>query len=158
VAGGTVDYTVSDAGVLHAPLDLFYPYTRTVGPTISRFLTGLRDGRIEGVKAADGRVVVPPLEFDLVTGDPLTEWVTVADTGTVTLWTWVPTPLVGQPLQTPFAFALITLDGADVPMLHAVDCQSPSNIATGTRVRARWAAEADRVGAMSDITCFEVIA
>ena len=48
------------------PHVLEYPggYTRSVGPVIGRFLTGLRDGRIEAVRLADGRVLVPPTEYD----------------------------------------------------------------------------------------------
>ena len=52
---------------------LEYPggYTRSVGPVIGRFLTGLRDGRIEGVRLADGRVLVPPTEYDPTTSDAI---------------------------------------------------------------------------------------
>ena len=39
---------------------LEYPYTRSVGPVIGRFFTSLQEGRIEGVRTADGRVIVPP--------------------------------------------------------------------------------------------------
>ena len=41
---------------------LEYPggYTRSVGPVIGRFLTGLRDGRLLAVRLAGGRVLVPP--------------------------------------------------------------------------------------------------
>jgi len=47
----------------------------------------------------------------------------------------------------------VTLDGADVPFLHALDVVSPAEVSTGMRVRVRWAAE--RVGAITDIACFE---
>ena len=36
-------------------------------PVIGRFLTGLRDGRILAVRLADGRVLVPPTEYDPAT-------------------------------------------------------------------------------------------
>ena len=51
-----------------APLQLAYPYDRTVGPTLSRFFTGLRERRVEGTVGSDGRRYVPPAEFDPVTG------------------------------------------------------------------------------------------
>ena len=155
MAGGTTNYTITESGVFHAPLTLTFPYHRTVGPTISRFLTGLRDGVVIGTRTSDGRVVVPAAEFDVITGAALTEFVQVADTGMVTAWSWVPEALAGQPLGVPFAFALIVLDGADIAMVHAVDCGSPDSIATGSRVKARWAI--DRIGAMSDLICFELI-
>ena len=138
---------------LEAPLELEFAYTRSLGPVLGRFMTGLRSRRITGVRGSDGRVHVPPVEYDPVTSAPLSEPVDVADEGTVTTWTWQPTPLEGQPLDQPFAWALIRLDGADTPMLHAVDCNTADQIHTGLRVRARWADEP--VGHIRDIMCFE---
>ena len=71
------------------------------------------------------------------------------------MWTWVPEPVKGQPLDRPFAFVLVTLDGADAPLLHALDVGSPHDVATGMRVRVRWRVE--RVGAITDIECFEPV-
>ncbi|MCM6772902.1 Zn-ribbon domain-containing OB-fold protein [Nocardia sp. CDC159] len=139
--------------ILAAELRMKFDYTRSVGPTIGRFLTGLRAGRIVGVRGSDGRVLVPPAEFDPVTSERLTEFVDVADVGTVRTWSWVRDPLPGQPFDRPFAWALIELDGADTGLLHAVDVASPDDIHTGMRVRARWAAE--RTGTIHDIACFE---
>jgi len=156
VGGSGLDYRVDADGAFSAPFVVSYPYSRTVGPHIGRFLTALRDGRIEGVRARDGRVLVPPAEFDPATGEPLTDWVTVADQGTVVAWAWVPEPLEGQPFDRPFAYAVVRLDGADTGFLHAVDVTSPADLATGARVRARWRAE--REGAVTDIACFEVVA
>jgi uncharacterized OB-fold protein len=65
----------------------------------------------------------------------------------------VPEPVKGQPLDRPFAFALVKLDGADAPLLHALDVESPEDVRTGMRVRVRWRVE--RVGAITDIECFE---
>jgi uncharacterized protein len=138
-----------------APLDLTYPYKRTVGPVMSRFFTALRDGRIEGGRGSDGTVLVPPPDFDPRTGAPITEFVEVKATGTITSWSWNPEPVLAQPLGEPFAWALIRLDGATTPMIHAVSAKSPDEIRTGSRVKVRWAAE--RVGAITDIACFEVI-
>ena len=98
---------------LSAPLRLSFDYTRSVGPTLSQFFTALRERRIVGVRGSDGRVHVPPAEYDPVTYDELTEIVPVASVGTVVSWTWQPEPLEGQPLDRPFAWALIKLDGAD---------------------------------------------
>ena len=156
MAGAQFDYRVDDEGVYSTTFTLFYPYSRTVGPTIGRFLTGLRERRIEGVRAADGRVLVPPPDFDPHSGQASTEWVAVADEGTIVTWSWVPEPVEGQPLDHPFAWALIKLDGADTNLLHAVDVASPSAIASGARVKARWADEP--IGAITDIACFEVTA
>lgn len=139
---------------LSAPLKLSFDYTRSVGPLLGEFFTALRERRIVGVRGSDGRVHVPPAEYDPVTYEPLTEMVPVASVGTVVSWTWQPEPLEGQPLDHPFAWALITLDGADTPLLHAVDVGSPEAISTGARVHAHWRAET--VGAITDIAYFEL--
>ncbi|MEV4316606.1 OB-fold domain-containing protein [Actinocrispum sp. NPDC049592] len=138
---------------LSAPLNLAFDYTRSLGPVLGRFMTGLRERRIEGIRGTDGRVHVPPVEFDPVTARRLTEWVPVSTAGTVTTWSWVSEPDEGQPLNRPFAWALIKLDGADTALLHAVDVASPDDMSTGMRVRVRWAAEP--VGSIHDIACFE---
>jgi uncharacterized protein len=137
---------------LSAPLKLSFDYTRSVGSLLSRFFTELRGRHVVGVRGSDGRVHVPPAEFDPVTYDRLTEIVPVASVGTVVSWTWQPEPLDGQPLDRPFAFALIKLDGADTPLLHAVDAGSPDAIGTGTRVHVHWVDKP--VGSITDIAYF----
>jgi uncharacterized OB-fold protein len=137
---------------LSAPLKLSFDYTRSVGPVLGEFFTALRSRRVVGVRGTDGRVHVPPAEFDPVTYEPLTEIVPVASVGTVVSWTWQPEPLEGQPLDRPFAWVLVKLDGADTPLLHAVDAGSSDAISTGARVHVHWADEP--VGAITDIAYF----
>ncbi|WP_205277485.1 MULTISPECIES: Zn-ribbon domain-containing OB-fold protein [Mycolicibacter] len=139
---------------LSAPLGLSFDYTRSTGPVLGQFFTALRERRIVGVRGSDGRVYVPPAEYDPVTYEQLTEIVPVASVGTVVSWSWQPEPLEGQPLDTPFAWALIKLDGADVPLLHAVAAESPKAISAGTRVHVHWAEET--VGAITDIAYFAI--
>ncbi len=137
---------------LSAPHVMAFAYRRGVGGAESRFLSGLRAGVIRGTRAADGRVLVPPLDHDPATGAPLGDWVTVADLGVVRSWTWVTEPGRGQPLDRPFAFALVRLDGADTALLHVVDVPDEGSMATGMRVRADWRLE--RVGSITDIRAF----
>src|SRR4029079_1825418 len=72
--------------------------------------------------------------------------------GPVVRGSWAPPPRGGQPLGRPFAWALIKLDGADIPLLHAVDATSSDAINTGGRVHAHWTHET--VGAITDIAYF----
>ena len=137
---------------LSAPLRLSFDYTRSVGSTLSAFFTALRARHILGVRTSDGRVLVPPAEYDPVTYAPLSEMVPVASVGTVLSWSWQAEPLEGQPLERPFAFALIKLDGADTAMLHAVAVDSSADIKTGDRVHVHWVNEP--VGAITDIAYF----
>ncbi|MGP9022421.1 Zn-ribbon domain-containing OB-fold protein [Streptomyces sp. BR1] len=138
--------------VLKAPLVVEFPFTRSLGQVQSAFLTGLRERVLLGVKARDGRTLVPPVEYDPVTAEEIRELVEVADTGTVTTWAWNPSPRRDQPLDTPFAWVLVRLDGADTALLHVLDAPGPDAVRTGMRVKVRWAPE--RSGAITDIACF----
>ncbi|MEU5977078.1 OB-fold domain-containing protein [Streptomyces sp. NPDC047315] len=138
---------------LVAPLVVEFPFTRSLGPVQSAFLTGLRESTVLGVRTEDGRVLVPPVEYDPATAAELRDLVEVAATGTVTTWAWNPAPRRDQPLTTPFAWALVRLDGADTALLHALDAPGPDAVHSGMRVRIRWAAT--RTGAITDIACFE---
>ena len=141
------------AGVLSAPHRLEYPYKRSVGKVLGKFFAALRERRILGVRGSDGRVLVPPQEYDPVTAETLEDLVPVGNAGVVVSWAWIEKPSPKQPLAGPFAWALIRLDGADTALLHAIDAGNPSRLRTGMRVQARWRAE--REGSIRDIECFE---
>jgi uncharacterized protein len=145
--------TAPPAAPLSAPLEISFDYTRSLGPVLSQFMTGLAQRTILGSRSADGRVYVPPAEYDPVTFLPPAELVPVGPAGTVVTWSWQREPREGQPLGHPFAWALIRLDGADTAMLHAVDAGSASAMSTGMRVRPRWAGSP--AGHITDIECFE---
>lgn len=138
--------------VLSAPMDIGFDYTRSLGPTLGAFMTGLASRRILGSRDSLGRVHVPPLEYDPITHQPTGELIEVTSVGTVVTWSWMAQPLPSQPLATPFAWALIQLDGADTALLHAVAAPAES-MRTGMRVRARWAPTP--MGSIRDIVCFE---
>jgi uncharacterized OB-fold protein len=132
---------------------LEFPYRRSVGPVIGEFLTGLADHRILGSRTPAGEILVPPLEYDPNTGQPVgNELVEVGPGGEVMSWAWVSTPTSRHPLDRPFAFALIKLDGASTSMVHAVDTGSIDGMKTGMRVMPRWAAEPK--GVVTDIEAF----
>jgi uncharacterized OB-fold protein len=134
-------------------LEISFDYTRSLGPTLGAFMTGLADRRILGARASDGAVHAPPFEYDPVTAVPPGELVEVGPGGTVVSWSWMYEPEDGQPLRHPFGWALIRLDGADTALLHAVDAGSAESMSTGMRVRPRWS---DRYGSgITDIECFE---
>jgi uncharacterized OB-fold protein len=138
--------------VLSAPLIVEFPFTRSTGPVLGAFLTGLRERVVLGARGSDGRVLCPPAEYDPVTAEELTELVPLGQLGTVTTWAWNERPRPYQPLDTPFAWVLVRLDGADTALLHALDAPRHA-VRTGMRVAIRWAEE--RSGAITDIACFE---
>lgn len=129
-----------------------FPYKRSLGPVIGTFMTALTEKRILGIRNGEA-VLVPPSEWDPATGAALAaDFVEVGPAGTVEAWTWVPAPSEQHPLDRPFAFAFIRLDGATTPLLHAVDAGSASAMADGARVAPRW--RGTRVGRLDDIACF----
>ncbi len=130
-----------------------YDYRRSVGPVLGRFFTGLRERVLLASRTADGRVLMPPAEYDPETGASVEDLVEVGPGGVVTTWAWVSRPSPKHPLQRPFAWALVKLDGADTALLHAVDAGDESSMVTGMRVRPRWRSETQ--GDIHDIECFE---
>ena len=129
-----------------------FPYKRSLGPVFGAFMTALVGRKILGIRNGD-KVLAPPLEWDPATGEELApDFVEVGPAGTVTNWTWVPEPTEQHPLDRPFAFAIIRLDGADNSMIHAVDAGSMDAMSEGMRVAPRWRAE--RIGKINDIVCF----
>jgi uncharacterized OB-fold protein len=129
-----------------------FPYRRSLGRMMSAFMGALTEKRILGIRNGKD-VLVPPMEWDPQTGDPLPlDLIEVGPAGTVRSFTWVPKPSLQHPLDRPFAFAFIQLDGASTPLLHAVDAGSSSNLRVGARVAPRWRGK--RVGRIDDIVCF----
>ena len=147
--------SVTDDAVLTAPLVIEYPFKRTTGPVVGAFLTALREGFLVGITGADGRVLVPPTEYDPITGEDLTEVVEVGPAGTVTTWAWVRQPAEKAPLDRPFAWALIRPDGADTAMLGAVDAGSIEAMSSGMKVEPVWADE--REGSITDLACWKPV-
>lgn len=139
--------------VLRDGFELGFTYTRSVGPVIGAFLTGLRDGKMTGIKGSNGTVICPPTEYDPHTSEELSEMVDLPSTGTVKTWSWISKPHPKHVLTKPFAWALIQIDGADTSLLHKVDAGSEANMKTGMKVKVRWAD--DRRGFITDIACFE---
>lgn len=129
-----------------------FPYRRSLGPVLGAFMTALTEQRIIGIRSGD-RVIVPPLEWEPTTGAELAhDFVDVGPAGTVEAWSWVAKPTTQHPLDHPFAFATIKLDGADTGLLHAVDAGSIEAMSTGMRVAPRWKAE--RIGHITDLDAF----
>lgn len=150
-----VDITPPDEAVLEAPLAPSFDYTRSTGPVLGAFFTGLRDRRLVGVRDSRGAVHLPPVEFDPHTHEALTDFVEVGSgtgiDGVVVVWTWVPEPTDVNPLDSPFAWALVRFDGADTAILLPLAADGPEDVSSGMRVRLRWSAE--RTGTFHDIAC-----
>lgn len=129
-----------------------FPYKRSLGPVLGAFLTALTEERLIGIRSGD-RVLCPPLEWDPNTGAELAhDFVEVGPAGTVDTWCWVAEPSEQHPLDHPFAFATVRLDGADTGLIHVVDAGSADAMSIGMRVAPRWRSQ--RHGHLTDLEAF----
>lgn len=146
--------TDQTAESLRAPYTIEFGFERTVGPKIGAFLGGLRAARLFGVRTAGvramsgARIRSGRWQCHRRAGRAGTE-------GVVLQWTWVP-PRPADELETSFAWALIRIKGTTNSMFHAVDVGgNPAAMKSGLAVTPRW--RTDRVGAITDIICFQPI-
>ena len=121
---------------------LALPYQYFAGRTGSRFLVRLRDDRtIMGMRCQTcDKVFVPPRSTcDVCMADLTGSWVDLKNTGTITGFTIVRYKEPHQPLDPPYAVALIKLDGADTPLAHVVQSVALDKVEVGMRVEAVFA-------------------
>ncbi len=129
-------------------------YRFTAGQAISKFLKGLKEGKILGVKCNKcGRVMVPPREFCEVCFKPINEWVELKDTGVVETFSISYIGPDAEPLEEPEIVAVIAIDGASPHMgiLHKLGEVKPEDVYIGMKVKAVWKPEEEREGAITDI-------
>ena len=133
------------------------------GVAIGRYLAELKNGRIIGKKCrVCKRVLVPPRLFCEICWRPTDAWTYVEDTGTILTFVvshvnWDASRVKeGERYHTP---AVIELDGAgkDQGILHLIDNIEPYDIKIGMKVKAVWKSQEERIGAITDISHFEVI-
>ena len=139
-------------------------YAWDAGVAISRFLDGLRQGKIYGVRCRQcGRTVTPPRAFCELDFKPMDEWVDLADTGTINTFSICYVTWDMKPLRVPQIPAVIEIDGTSprVGFLHLVGGVRGRTVnairrqvRVGMPVRAVWKPAAKRDGAITDILYF----
>lgn len=142
------------------PIEMDLTWRYAASEPMSRFLSGLRERRIEAIHCDGcGRRYLPPRPFCGRCCQPMSEWVPVADEGTLVAWTVVHLPILdgrtGLPRPSPYGMGLIQLDGADTTLNHYLREADPDALAVGQRVRAVWRDEL--LGAIDDIECFDIV-
>ena len=132
------------------------PYSWWVGETGSRFLMAIRDEKkILGSRCSKcGQVFAPPRKNCGRCFVDIDDWVELSDEGTVTAFTKVHFEHALQPVEPPYAYAVIKLDGADVGLVHLVK-DNLDKLRNGCRVKAVFREE--RTGHILDIDCFQVV-
>jgi hypothetical protein len=152
------------------PLEEYYldaQYNVTTGEAYSRFLSGLREGRILGTRCSRcGSVFVPPKVYCPYCFRRVDDWVEASDEGVVV--TAVVSYVSGtrERLEKPIVVGVVRLN---VPghefgerrfpgIMHYL-CVDPDVVRSmrifGMRVKAAW--RKDRVGSILDIECFRPI-
>jgi uncharacterized OB-fold protein len=134
-------------------------YSWDAGVAISRFLDGLKDGRILGRECHGcGRVLVPPRMFCERCFRATDAWVDVPDTGVVETFSISHVRWDMLPLDPPEVPAVIRLDDtSEGGFLHMIGGIDPDAVSIGMPVRAAWKPEAERVGSILDIARFEPV-
>jgi len=134
------------------------PYTWWVGEVGSRFLIGLRDeAKIIGNRCRHCETVyVPPRKNCGSCFADIDEFVDLGNEGSVSAYTIVRFKYPLQPVEPPFAYALIHLDGADVGLVHIIK-DDLDKLHNGVRVRACFKDSGERTGHILDIDSFQIL-
>lgn len=132
-------------------------YAWDTGVAVSRYLRGLKEGRILARQCRKcRRILVPPRMFCEVDFRPTDRWVEVEDTGRVNTFSicWVRWDM--QPLEVPEIPAVIEIDGASpgIGFMHKIREVDPDRVHIGMEVEAVWRPPDEREGSILDIRHF----
>jgi hypothetical protein len=135
------------------------PYSWWAGDTATKFFNSLQDEKkiIAPRCKACKKVFLPPRKVcpDCFTEN--TEWVDLADTGTLQSYTIARRQLASIPKNKKITVirGLIKVDGADTALLHYLDEVKPEDVKIGMRVQAVFAAMPK--GTIRDIAYFKPV-
>lgn len=126
----------------------------------SRFLEGLREGRILASRCARCRfVLVPPRIVCANCYAKMEEFVSVGPEGTLETFTQVCFPFIdpetGRRRPVPYVYGLIRLDGANNTLQHFLEETDVSRLRIGQRVAAVF--RETRAGTLLDIQYFRTV-
>jgi len=147
---------IENVEVLTLKGQISLPYIWWAGEVGSRFLIALRDEKkILGNHCMEcNTVYVPPRKNCGRCFKEIDRWVELGKEGVVQAHTIVRFQYPIQPTRTPFAYAVIKLDGADVGLVHIIK-EELDKLKNGVRVRALF--REDRKGHILDIDSFQII-
>ena len=138
------------------PSRLEYDYTP--GTATTRFLRGMKEGRILGQRCPSCRKVYVPARGSCPRcGVPSEEEVEVSGRGTVTTFCVVRVPSENIDLKLPYTAAHILLDGADIPFFALIQECDAEAVRMGMRVEAVWAPREEWGPTLENIRYFRPI-
>jgi len=145
-------------------------YSFSAGIAQTRFLQGLREGKILGVRCpVCGRVYVPPRAYCEYCHVPTSEWVELPGTGTIHTAVISYIGTFRERREKPEIVGVIRLDAPGYKedgyefagLFHRLCGVSEDDVksgrAIGMRVRPRWRPPEERRGDINDIECFEPV-
>ncbi len=137
------------------PLDFEYNYR--VGPYVERYIKGLGEKKILGVKCSgDGSVIVPPRKICGKCNEIMNEWVEVGPEGTVENFTVGHVTLnkgLVEKADSEYVLALVKLDGAATLLPALVKGVAPADVKKGMKVKAVFKDPAE--DSLADLSHFE---
>lgn len=140
--------------------DLKAEYGYDAGYAIGRYLLGLREGKILGVRCHRcGRTLVPPRAFCELCFVPIAQWVELSDKGVVNTFSISYVRWDAARLSEPEIPAVIEIEGASpgVGILHVLGEVRPEDVHVGMKVEAVWKPSSERRGAITDILYFRPV-
>jgi uncharacterized OB-fold protein len=132
-------------------------YAWDAGVAIGRYLAGLKEGRLTGVRCNQcRRTVLPPRNFCEWCFRPMDYWVDLPDTGTVNTFSLCYVTWDMRYLTDPEIPAVIDIDGTRPPVgiMHMLGEVDPKEVKIGMRVQAVWKPPEEREGSILDIVYF----
>lgn len=130
-------------------------YTFTAGKATTRFLRGVAERTIYGVRCPSCHKVYVPLRTACPTcGVGMDDEVVLPAKGTVTSFCVVNVQFYGQAMELPYVSALILLDGADIPLMHLIQEVPAADVHAGLRVEGVWVDDDDMGPTLESIKYF----
>ncbi len=133
-------------------------YSWSLGQAMSKFLVGLKKGKILGRTCMKcDRVLVPPRMFCEYCYGPTDAWIELKDTGTIETYSISYLDSDARRIKKPILIGVISIDGASPQhgFMHYFGEMTKDEIHIGMKVKAVWKAPKDREGAITDIKYFK---
>jgi len=160
------DHALTAGEVLVSTWRVKSDYHWDAGVAMGRYLAGLKEGRILGIRCPDcRRTLVPPRAFCELCFRPLGDWVDLSDTGRINTYSVSYVNWDASRRRTPEVPAVVEIDGASPGMgiLHLIGEAGDSleeitaQLKLGTPVQAEWKPAEEREGAITDIRYFKPV-
>jgi len=135
-------------------------YAWSAGQALSKFLQGLKEGKLYGRKCVKcGRILVPPRMYCEWCYRPTDEWVEVKPVGRVVTAVVSYIAATRERLEKPRIVAIIELEGTGGNgIFHFIEGVDPKDVENqkifGMRVKAVWKPPEEREGSVTDIMYF----